>query len=265
MARTNQSPFTPDPAKRFYQLDENLLRDGNLRPLAKLILIDFFHRERKGENVTSIAARCEMFFVSHDVFAKSERELVRDGYLLVKERPGYHHLYSSAYPPIPEGHERREAFVRHFEEFCASMDPTQKQEGRSNLPYAKSGGSPTLNPEGPHISLSNNFNTEAIEEEEVEIPEEELTDHQRFSAYRKYLHDYFRRKPKPYEWDNVEGTICYWRDQGLPPLPVKTFHRYCIEERDRIEAKGEGVPRYSKPLEERIANEGAKFLRSQER
>ena len=138
--------YGPDPASRFYKLDQILLRDGKLKPLEKLILIDLFHRANKGERVTSIRLRAEGFGVSHDTLARAEQSLARDGYLLRAIQPGRIPLYLAAYPAIPADHPERPDFETGFTEAyqttpdevsakCGQSEPPNyPQNGESNYP-----------------------------------------------------------------------------------------------------------------------------------
>jgi hypothetical protein len=93
-----------------------------------------------------------------------------------------------------------------------------------------------------------------------EEPTPYIEELKRFAAYRASLFDYFGRPETPKEWSEVEETVRGWATRGLPPLPPEVFHRYCIEERDKIRAKGDGMPRYTKPLLTRIALAASKIM-----
>lgn len=82
----------------------------------------------------------------------------------------------------------------------------------------------------------------------------------RFAAYRQSLIHYFGRLETPREWSEIEETVRYWLKRGVPPLPPETFERYCKEEKDKVRARGDGMPRTTKLLLTRIAVEGERAL-----
>jgi hypothetical protein len=92
-------------------LEQDLLW-ARMPDFAKLLLIDFFHRERRSEDIPSIEERAKAFGRCRKVVMDAEAWLEANGYLLVaRPRGGRCNVYVVAFPAIPEGHADRAAFV----------------------------------------------------------------------------------------------------------------------------------------------------------
>lgn len=126
----------PDPAARFYKLDEQLLWDPDLRPLEKLVLIDFFHRERRGCPVPGIISRAPLFGVTRETLGLAEKALERRGFLIREQAVGRPLLYLAAYPAIPAPESgtgksaERLAFEKDAEGFMQPLELSENPSGK---------------------------------------------------------------------------------------------------------------------------------------
>lgn len=109
--RGQVSRFGPNPERNFYMLDEKLLW-APIDPLPKLLLMDFFHRERKGQDVPSQRELAKLYNVGLSTIARAFDAMERDGYLLSHLLKGKRQIYVAAFPAIPDGHRDRPAFQK---------------------------------------------------------------------------------------------------------------------------------------------------------
>lgn len=130
--------FGPDPSKCFYRLHELLLWCPDLKPISKLLLIDFFHHADKGQVVPSIRVRAERMGVSVDTVERAEDDLIEGGYLLRLLKSGKVSLYLGAFPPHPKSPagkrdtEDRKAFEASLQDLSESLrDPPQNADTHS--------------------------------------------------------------------------------------------------------------------------------------